>query len=208
MKIFRRQPDPRPLPPPSQPRQAPQPVQPTALPTLSRAQQQRMDVWLEPEERQLPATRTTYVPSGSELLRTPNVTVASPDAGITANVTPASNVDARTIGSYTDRARAWQKYAFPLCVLAAFGMTISAVALQAVPLLSAWVLVVFFSTFVLTYAPTMVIYWLISPEGVALLHTMQLWRHFFREQRHRHHIEREVFEDQRSVNQRRIGGGQ
>jgi hypothetical protein len=185
-----------------------QPWQPPTTQQLSRAQLQDQLDWSDPEPRQLPALRpSSYVPASSQVVSVPAANIANPNVGITAEITPASIVEAKTIGSHNDRARAWLKYAFPLSAITAAGMTIAAVALNAVPLLSAWVLVVYLITFALVYLPGMIIYWLITPEGVALLHTLRLWGYLLREQRHRHTIERELYREQMDANRRRLGGG-
>jgi hypothetical protein len=204
--MFRRKPPPpRPLPPPGQPREVsqaqPRPVQPT----LSRAQITRID-WTEPDRPQLPATRTTYIPSASDILGTPDVTVANPNVGLTAEITPAATVEARTLGSHNDRARAWIRYSVPLCVAFAIVTTAAAIALYSVPLLSWSAFITFWLAFVVSYSLLLLRYWQHTPEGVALLHTRYLWGHLRREQRHRQAIERQMFDAQMERNQRRGGG--
>ncbi len=206
--MFGRKPQPRPLPPAGFHEQLPaKPVTIDHESQLSRAQLQTID-WSEPDAPALPAKRpVTYVPSASEIMQVPNVTMASPDVSVTADILPAATVEAKTLGSQNDRARAWIRYAMPLCLFFAFGVTVAAIALQAVPLVSAWVLVWFTTTFALVYAPTMVLYWLITPEGVALLHTLKLWGFLYRGQSHRHEIEREWHKAQMDANRKRLGGG-
>jgi hypothetical protein len=208
MSIFRRQPDPRPLPPPSQPREvvhapAPQPVQPTLHP----AQVRRIDWGQEAQGRpQPPAQRTTYISAASDILPAPTINVANPNVGLTAEITPASTVEARTLGSHNDRARAWIRYSVPLCVAFAIVTTAAAIALYRLPLLSWSAFITFWLAFVVSYTLLLLRYWQHTPEGVALLHTRYLWGHLRREQAHRQQIERQMFDDQRERNQRRGGG--
>ncbi len=189
--MFRRKPQPRPL--PFEPYRPPQP--PATIdhePQLSAAQRQTYD-WSEPESRPLPARPTSYVPAFSDLMRTPNVTIASPDAHVDANIIPASVVEARVVGSHRDRADAWLRYSLPLSISLGVVTTIAAVALYDVPLLSWSAMITFGLTFVGAYAALLMRYWQTSPEGVALYHTQQLWRLFHSQQKHRQQLEREEY---------------
>ena len=102
--MFRRKPQPKP--PPFAPYRQPQP--PATVdhePQLSPCQRQTYD-WSEPDVPQLPAKRgPTYVPNASDIIQMPNVTMASPDANVTANVTPFATIEGKTLGSHSDRAR-------------------------------------------------------------------------------------------------------
>lgn len=206
MSLFSRKPAPPPQ-PPAQPQPASRTHQ-AAAPKLSPAQV-RVINWEEEMEREsLPAPRrtTTYTPAASELIQMPRVNLASPDAALTANITPPSVIEAKTIGSYQDRARAWIKYAMPLSLTLAAVSTIAAVAFQAVPLLSFWSLLIFGLTFVGAYALLLRKYWQHTPEGVALENVRELWGYYEREQAHRHAIERQAWDDQRAIT--RKGGRQ
>jgi hypothetical protein len=195
VSIFKRQPDPRPLPPPGQPREVSQ-----AQPTLSRAQIQRVD-WSEPV--QPPAVRpSSYVPA-PRTIDMPTVHLASPDTHVDANIVPAATVEAQIVGSHQDRAQAWLRYSIPLSVSMALLSTIAAVALYDVPLLSWAALMTFGLAFVATYAGLLLRYWAHSPEGVALTHTRGLWRYLRTEQKHRHTLERQAWDRQRKLEDRR-----
>jgi len=188
--MFRRKPQSKPL--PFEPYRPPQPVTVDHEPQLHPAQRQTID-WSEPDSRPLPVKAMSYVPAASDLMRTPNVTIASPDAHLDANIIPASMVEARVVGSHRDRADAWLRYSLPLSVSMGVVTTIAAVALYNVPLLSWSAMITFGLTFVGAYAALLMRYWQTSPEGVALYHTQQLWRLFHKQQDHRHAIEREEY---------------
>ncbi len=186
--MFGRKPQPRPSAPPTY-----RPVQPPVTvdhePQLSPAQRQTID-WSEPEERALPAKRpVTYVPAASELLRTPNVQIASPDAHVDANIVPASTVEARVLGTHKDRANAWLRYSLPLSIVASLVVTVAAKTLYAFPILSWSTFITLGLGFMVCYAALLFRYWQTSPEGVALLHTKMLWGFLYREQAYRHRIE-------------------
>jgi hypothetical protein len=210
MTIFRRKQLPTPPPfepyrPPVQPPTQPAPVEPQ----LSPAQRQTYD-WSGPDDRQqLPVRRVpTYVPSASDILPPPVITVANPDIGISSDIVPSSTVEARTMGSHSDRARAWIKYSQPLCIGVGAVATIAAIALRDVPILSFWTLIVFGLTYVISYSLLLPIYWLITPEGVALLQVRGLWSHLRREQKHRHELERAAHaQHERMLDDRRARRG-
>ncbi len=188
--MFGRKPQPKPLPPAGFHEQLP--VPPVTIdhePPLSRAQLQTID-WTAPEERQLPAKRpVTYVPSASELLRPPTVTIASPDAHVDANILPASTVEARVLGTHKDRASAWLRYSLPLSIVASLVVTIAAKTLYGFPLLSWLTFITLGLGFMVCYGLLLFRYWETSPEGVALLHTKRLWGFLYSEQAYRHRIE-------------------
>jgi hypothetical protein len=213
--MFRRQRQPQP--PPAQP-QPPARVRPLAQPpaappaTLHPSQTRVID-WqqeAEAEARQLPAVSRgpAYVPAASEIIRLPEVHLASPDANLTADITPPAIVESKTLGGHQDRARAWIKYAMPLSLSTGGVMVIAAVALERVPLLSFWTLLIFGLTFIVTYGLLLRQYWRHTPEGVALENVGELWGYYKREQAHRHEIEREIVQAQMDANRRRLGGGQ
>jgi hypothetical protein len=196
--VFRRQPLPAEREPWTPPELRPQP------PALSRAQLQDQTDWSEPEARQLPALRpSSYVPASGRTINVPAANIASPNVGIEAQITPYATVEAKTIGSHNDRARAWLRYSLPLC--GAFGVvtTVGAVALYNVPILSWSAFLTFWLSFVAAYVVLLLRYWQHTPEGVALLNTRFLWSHLRREQAHRHAIERELYDAQLRANERR-----
>lgn len=205
--MFRRKQQPKPL--PFEPYRPPQP--PATIdhePQLSAAQRQTYD-WSEPDAPVLPAKRpATYVPAASDILPAPTINLANPNVGIEAQVTPYATVEGKTFGSHSDRARAWTRYSLPLC--AAFGVvtTAAAIGLYGVPLLSWAAFITFWVTFVAAYVVLLRLYWQHTPEGVALTNSRELWRYFKRDQKHRHTIERQQYQDQRERNQQRLGGGQ
>lgn len=217
--MFGRKPQPQPAPPPmrrpsayvrSEVSAPPATAQP---PALHPAQVRRIDWQAEAdaaEARQLavrPARPIPYVPNLDEALRIQAPHLGSPDAHLVADITAPSLVEAKTIGSHQDRARAWLKYAMPLSLTMAAVSTVAAVAFQAVPLLSFWTILIFGLTFVLAYSLLLREYWRRTPEGVALENVQGLWGHYRREQQHRQAIERELVDAQLDAYQRRIGGG-
>lgn len=184
--MFRRQPQQRPLPPPTA---NTVPVRPATIDhELSPAQRQAID-WSEPEARPLPARPTTYVPAASDMMRMPNVQIASPDTHIDAQIVPASVVEARIQGSHVDRANAWLRYSLPLSIVASLVVTVAAKTLYAFPILSWSTFITLGLGFMVCYAALLFRYWQTSPEGVALLHTKMLWGFLYREQAYRHRIE-------------------
>lgn len=196
--MFGRKPQPQPQPPAGF-HQAKPPAQPVTVdhePQLSRAQRQTID-WSEPDTPALPAKRpVTYVPSASDIIQMPNVTMASPDANVNANVTPFATIEGKTLGSHSDRARAWIRYAMPLCGGVSIVATIMAWTLAKVPILSFWSLLIFGLSFVLSYTILLLNYWRHTPEGVALDSSKQMWGFLRAEQDHRHGIERQAWKMQ------------
>ena len=192
--MFRRRPQPKPLPPAGY--NEPVPAKPVTIDheaQLSPAQRQVYD-WSEPDAPQLPGRRpTTYVPAASDLMRSPTVTIASPDTHLDANIIPSSVVEARIQGSHVDRANAWLRYSLPLSISMGVVTTVAAVALYDVPLLSWSAMITFGLTFVVAYGVLMWRYWKTSPEGVALYHTEQLWKLLHSQQHHRQQLEREEY---------------
>lgn len=159
---------------------------------------------IEREARQSPVVSRSpsYVPAASEIVM-PRVNLVSPDASLTADITPPAVVESKTFGGHQDRARAWLKYAMPLSLTTAAVATIAAVAFERVPLLSFWSLLIFGLAFMATYAILLLRYWRHTPEGVALENVGQLWDYYRREQAHRHAIERQAWADQRTITIRR-----
>lgn len=183
--MFRRKPAQRPPAPPNA-----RPI--TIEHELSPAQRQPID-WSEPETRPLPARQSSYVPAASDMMRMPNVQIASPDAHVDANIVPAAVVESRTLGTHKDRADAWLRYSLPLSVVAALVVTVVAKTLYAFPLLSWSAFITLGLSFMVSYGVLLFRYWETSPEGVALYHTKQLWRLFHSQQRHRQQLEREEY---------------
>ncbi len=195
--MFGRKPQPRPSAPPAY-RPVQPPIEIDHEPQLSPAQRQAYD-WSEPDTPALPAKRMpSYVPAASDIIQMPNVTMASPDANVNANVTPFATIEGKTLGSHSDRARAWIRYAMPLCGGVAVVATIMAWTLAKVPILSFWSLLVFGLSFVLSYTLLLMDYWRHTPEGVALDSSKQLWGFLRAEQQHRHDIERSAWDMQRT----------
>lgn len=195
--MFGRKPQPRPSAPPAF-RPVQTPIEIDHEPQLSPAQRQAYD-WSEPDTPALPAKRMpSYVPAASDIIQMPNVTMASPDANVNANVTPFATIEGKTLGSHSDRARAWIRYAMPLCGGVAVVATIMAWTLAKVPILSFWSLLVFGLSFVLSYTLLLTNYWRHTPEGVALDSSKQLWGFLRAEQAHRHGIERQAWDMQYS----------
>lgn len=193
MSLFRR----RPTAQPSQRRDLTAPaLQPTPVHRVSLAEQEEMGLAPRPKP-------SMYVPAASEIIQMPKVDLTSPDAHIGADITPAAVIEAKTLGSHADRARAWIKYSVPLCIAIAVSMSIAAVALYDVPVFSFATLLTFGLSFVLSYTVLLLQYWQHTPEGVALVHTRQLWRYLRDEQAHRHTIESEAWTDQRAITARR-----
>jgi hypothetical protein len=193
--MFRRKPQPRPL--PFEPYRPPQPVTVDHEPQLSAAQRQTID-WSEPDVRPLATKPTSYVPAASDLMRPP-VTIASPDTHIDAQIIPASVVEARTQGSHVDRANAWLRYSLPLSAVAAVVVTAVAKTLYAFPLLSWSAFITLGVTFMVCYGVLLFRYWETSPEGVALYHTKQLWKLLHSQQAHRQQIERDDWQQRRRM---------
>lgn len=219
MNLFRRRPtQPKPQPKPAPPARQPAcyvRAEPPALSdrhaetaALHPAQVRPIDWQAEAdaEARQLPAPRSVrpipYVPAASEIIM-PRVNLASPDASLTADLTPPAVVESKTFGGHQDRARAWLRYSLPLCVTFAIATTIAAVGLYRVPLISAASGLTFFLSFLVAYAVLLLRYWQHTPEGVALKNVDYLWGYYKTEQTHRHQIERQAWQDQRAITTRR-----
>jgi hypothetical protein len=203
MSLFRR----KPTTPQRRPAAYVRSLDATAAPALHPSQVRVID-WqqeAEQEARQLPAVsrqRAAYVPAASEIVQMPCVNLASPDASLTADITPQAVVESKTLGGHQDRARAWLRYSLPLCITFAIATTIAAVGLYSVPLFSFATGLTFFVSFLISYTVLLLRYWRHTPEGVALKNVGELWAYYRREQAHRHAIEREAWDAQRSITRR------
>lgn len=188
--MFGRKPTPKPI------------VRESVAPALHPSQTRVTD-WTVEDEPQLPAPRQPYyVPAASEIIRMPQVNLASPDAHLVADITPPAVVESKVFGGHRDRAAAWLQYAQPLSFTVGAVATIAAVAFNAVPLLSFWTFLVFGLAYLIAYGLLLRSYWHNTPEGVALENVHELWGYYKREQRHRHQIELEAWRAQRTINQR------
>ena len=146
-------------------------------------------------------TRQTFVPpSGSAQL--PAVKLADPSVSIAAQLPAPAVVATEVTGSHVDRADAWLRYATPLSLAFAVVSLIAAVTFWAVPLLSWTALLIFTGMFFVCYSFLFWRYLKASPEGIALLHTTELWGYLRREQAHRHSIERRAFDEHLRQNRR------
>lgn len=177
----------------------PPPREPYLPPQLHPAQMRRID-WIDEARTEnqiiLREQPRLIVPAASDI-QMPQVTMASPDAHVDAQVTPFATIEGKTLGSHSDRARAWIRYAIPLCGSVAVVATIMAWTLAKVPILSFWSLLIFGLAFVFSYTLLLLNYWRHTPEGVALDSSRQLWGFLRSEQDHRHAIDRQAWSVQR-----------
>jgi hypothetical protein len=145
--------------------------------------------------------RQTFVPaSGSAQL--PAVKLADPTVTVAASLPVPAVVATEVTGSHVDRAQAFFIKSAAMSLSFAIVSVVAAVTLWGVPLLSWSALLILTGMYFVAFA----FLWLRdlqhSPEGIALLHTSRLWGWLEREQAHRHKIEREMWQDHRTAQQR------
>ena len=138
-------------------------------------------------------TRQTFVPpSGSAQL--PAVKLADPSVSIAAQLPAPAVVATEVTGSHVDRAQAFFIKSAALSLSFALVCVIAAVTLWGVPLVSWSALLILSGMYFVAFA----FLWLRdlqhSPEGIALLHTSELWGYLRREQAHRHSMERRAWD--------------
>lgn len=127
--------------------------------------------------------RTTYVPA----LRDPD-----PPRPVIVDADPlpmlptAARVQTEIHTSHVDRAKGFQVATVPVAVAAGAGALIVAVAGWSVPALSLVGLLIFWAAFLAWWVLGWLIHNIVSPDGIALVHTLLGWSYLKREQRERH----------------------
>jgi len=97
--------------------------------------------------------------------------------------TASSEIVLRT--DYTDRAKGWLLAVAPLATVGGLAGVLLAVVGWAVPLFSLGALLVYFATWAGTWLLGYIVHTIVSPDGVALVHTILGWRYVERERRAR-----------------------
>ena len=108
---------------------------------------------------------------------------------------PLSRIELRT--TYADRSRGYLISMLPLAAVASLVGVIIAVSLFSVPLLSGAALLTFWAIFASVYLVSYLAHLLVSPDGAAFLAIFGVYRMAAREQRHRHDVYWQRYEDER-----------
>jgi len=98
----------------------------------------------------------------------------------------ASMAHTEVSGTFTDRARGFQIASVPLAAGVGLGSLIVGIVGWGVPLFSVAALGWLWTGFLLTWFAAWVVHNLVSPDGIALAHTILGWQYLKAEQRERH----------------------
>ena len=108
---------------------------------------------------------------------------------------PLSRIELRT--TYADRSRGFLLSTLPLASVAGLVAVIMGVGLAGVPLLSGAALLCFWGIFAATYLIAYLGHLFLSPDGAAFLSVWGIYQLAVREQRHRHEVHWQRYEDER-----------
>ena len=108
---------------------------------------------------------------------------------------PLSRIELRT--TYADRSRGFLLATLPLASVAGLVALIMGVGLAGVPFFSGAALLCFWLSFALAYLVAWISHLLISPDGAAFLSVFGVYQMASREQRHRHEVFWQKYEDER-----------
>lgn len=112
---------------------------------------------------------------------------------------PLSRIELKT--TYKDRSQGFLLSTLPLASVAGLVALIMGVGLAGVPLLSGAALLCFWGIFAAVYLIAYLGHLLISPDGAAFLGIWGVYRMAAREQRHRHEVFWQRYEDEREDQQ-------
>lgn len=112
---------------------------------------------------------------------------------------PLSRIELRT--TYADRSRGFLLSTLPLASVAGLVALIMGVGLAGVPLLSGAALLCFWLSFALAYLIAYLAHLFLSPDGAAFLSVWGIYQLAVREQRHRHEVHWQRYEDERGNRQ-------
>jgi hypothetical protein len=101
-------------------------------------------------------------------------------------MTPSAHHTVHFKTSYSDRAHAFNLRVRWISGLAALSVVLAMIKFSDVPLLSWGALFWFWTTYAVVWTIAYVLDMFISPDGVALLHTLFNWYYLYKEQRERH----------------------
>lgn len=99
---------------------------------------------------------------------------------------PAAQVQTEIRTSHVDRAKGFQIVSVPIAVAFGVGALVLAVVGWSIPAMSLIGLAVFWVAFLFWWLMAWVIHNVVSPDGIALIHTLMGWAYLRRDQRERH----------------------
>ena len=146
--------------------------------------------WVYPD-----ADQRRLLPAVREPARVVHGEVLPPDIYMPPPAQPLSRIELRT--TYADRSRGYLISMLPLAAVASLVGVIIAVSLFSVPLLSGAALLTFWAIFASVYLVSYLAHLLVSPDGAAFLAIFGVYRMAAREQRHRHDVYWQRYEDER-----------
>jgi len=114
------------------------------------------------------------------------VQAAPPVDPYTIQAVPSAFVEARTYGSYQDRAKGFQIVSVPIAVCFGVGMGVVALLGFQVPVFSIGMLAVFWLAFLAWWLAAWALHLLFSADGVALFQAWGMFRILRQEQKERH----------------------
>lgn len=99
---------------------------------------------------------------------------------------PAAHLQTEIRTSHVDRAKGFQVATVPIAIAAGVGALIIAVVGWSVPAMSLIGLLIFWAAFLAWWVLGWLIHNVMSPDGIALIHTLLGWAYLRRDQRERH----------------------
>lgn len=99
---------------------------------------------------------------------------------------PAAQVQTEIRTSHVDRAKGFQVATVPIAIAAGVGALIIAVVGWSIPAVSLVGLLIFWAAFLAWWILGWLIHNVMSPDGIALIHTLLGWAYLKREQKERH----------------------
>ena len=144
--------------------------------------------WVYPD-----ADQRRLLPAVREPARVVHGEVLPPDIYMPPPAQPLSRIELRT--TYADRSRGFLLSTLPLASVAGLVAVIMGVGLAGVPLLSGAALLCFWGIFATTYLIAYLGHLFLSPDGAAFLSVFGVYQMAAREQRHRHEVYWQRYED-------------
>lgn len=128
-----------------------------------------------------PHKRSTFVPADPRPRRVEIVDASDP-----MPIVPVAHTAVGLHTTYTDRAKGFQIATLPIAIAFGVGALFVAIVGYRVPVLSVGALAVFWLAFLGWWLIGWVIHHVASPDGVALVQALLMYRYVRREQKERH----------------------
>lgn len=141
------------------------------------------------------AEQRRLLPAVREPARVVHGEILPPEIYMPPQAQPLSRIELRT--TYKDRSQGYLIAMLPLAAVASVVGVIIAVSLFSVPLVSGAALLTFWAIFAGVYLVSYLAHLLVSPDGAAFLAIFGVYQMAAREQRHRHDVYWQRYQDER-----------